>query len=358
MVLIDFLVKNFVLLIMLTGMFMITVFDVYLDKSMIRKLRIVLCLILALVIFDTLETYTGNLETFTYWRIPLSVICYSLRPTIIMMLVFIVSPKITKAIIIPAAANFLISSTAFFTDISFTFEQSTNFFIRGPLGYTPYIITVLYIILIYCVTIRTITTKFSEEGTILLFIALNATLAAIISYFNHDEIVHLTYASDVLLYYMYLYAQYTKRDPLTSVFNRQTFQSDLKKHPKTITGIISADLNDLKYMNDKQGHLSGDAALKTVTRCFCKSASRMDRVYRVGGDEFAIICHMRKPEDMEKLVDDIKSSVNSAGYSVALGLSYGKSVGEMLEEADELMYLDKARFKKELKEKGIVHTRE
>ena len=96
----DFLIENYILLIMLVGMFIITLFDVYLDRSMIYKLRTVLGLILLLVVFDHLETYTGNLEHFTRWRILLSILCYSLRPTIILMLIFIVSPKISKLIAI------------------------------------------------------------------------------------------------------------------------------------------------------------------------------------------------------------------------------------------------------------------
>lgn len=353
----DFLVQNYVLLIMLAGLFLITLFDVYLDKSMIIKLKIVLGLILALTIFDTLEKNAGNLESFTYWRIPLSVICYTLRPTIIMMLVFIVRPKISKAIVIPAVINFLIVSTAFFTDIAFSFDQISNHFYRGPLGYITYIVTVFYILTIYYVTIRVITARFTEEGIVMIFITITATIAVVISFNGYDGVVNLTYASNVLLYYMYLYAQYTKHDPLTSVYNRQTFQSDLKKRYKMITGIISVDLNDLKYMNDNQGHLSGDEALITISRVFCEAATKKERVYRIGGDEFAIICWMRKPDEMEKLVDDIRKSAEKSGYSIAIGLSYGKSVDEMLVEADKLMYVDKARIKKELKAKGIVHIR-
>ena len=68
----DFLIDNYILVVMLVGMFIITLFDVYLDRSMIFKLRTVLGLILLLAIFDHLETYTGNLEHFTRWRIVLS----------------------------------------------------------------------------------------------------------------------------------------------------------------------------------------------------------------------------------------------------------------------------------------------
>ena len=353
----NYLIQNYILIIMLMGMFIITLFDVYLDRSMIIKLRVVILLIFALSVFNDLEKYTGNLDHFTYWRLIFSVICYSLRPTIIMMMIFIVSPKTNKLIAVPAIINAIIASTAFFSDISFSFETEINHFVRGSLGYTPYIITVVYILTLYFITIRTLTTHFSEEGIVILFITLTATVSAFLAFFNYADVVDLTFSTDVLLYYMYLYAQYTKRDPLTSVFNRQTLNSDLKKHPENITGIISIDMNDLKWLNDNQGHIEGDKALKVITDCFCSAVTKKERVYRSGGDEFIIICRKRKEEEIQSLVDRIRTSVTEEGYSCAFGYSNGKSIDEMMKEADELMYKDKARIKEELKEKRIVHTR-
>ena len=353
----DFLIDNYILLVMLVGMFIITLFDVYLDRSMIFKLRTVLGLILLLAIFDHLETYTGNLEHFTRWRIVLSILCYSLRPTIILMLIFIVSPKISKLIAIPAVLNLLICSTAFFTDIAFSFDTAINHFQRGILGYTPYIITVLYILTLYCITIRVLAGRFSEEGIVMLFVTLSATISAVLAFLSHDEVVDLTYTTCILLYYMYLYAQYTKRDPLTSVFNLQTFHSDLKKYPETISGIISIDMNDLKWMNDNKGHQSGDAALIAIAQSFCRVAGKKERVYRIGGDEFVIISRKNSTEEMNKLLDRLKASVDETGYSCAFGLSFNKGPDEMLKESDELMYQDKARIKKELEQQGIIRKR-
>ena len=357
MLIVDFLIENYILLIMLTGMFIITLFDVYLEKSMILKLRSVLGLIFALSVFNHLEKFTGTLQYFTYWRTVFSVICYSLRPIIIMMLIFIISPKISKFIAIPAVLNVLIASTAFFTGIAFTFDKEYNHFLRGPLGYTPYVMTVIYILTLYYITIKTLTARFSEEGIVILFITLTATISAVLAFYQHDEVVDLTYSTDVMLYYIYVYAQYTKRDTLTLVFNRQALDSDLKRSTQSITGIISIDMNDLKWLNDNMGHEAGDKGLKTITSCFCKASSKRESVYRIGGDEFIIVCRNRGEDEIKKLVDEIRTAVSDAGYSCAYGYSFGKSIYEMMKESDELMYQDKKRIKDELKEKGIVYTR-
>ena len=136
----NYLIQNYILIIMLMGMFIITLFDVYLDRSMIIKLRVVIVLIFALSVFNDLETYVGNLDHFTYWRLLFSVICYSLRPTIIMMMIFIVSPKTNKLIAVPAIINAIIASTAFFSDISFSFETEINHFVRGDRSAIPHIL--------------------------------------------------------------------------------------------------------------------------------------------------------------------------------------------------------------------------
>ncbi len=354
---VDFLIKNYILIIMLLGMFIVTLFDVYLERSMIIKLRVVIVLIFALAVFNDLETYVGNLDHFTYWRLLFSVICYSLRPIIILLLIFIVSPKINKLITLPALINIIISSTAFFTDIAFSFATDLNHFVRGPLGYTPYIVTVIYILTLYYITVRKLAARISEEGVIILFIAVTATISAVLAFFEHDEVVDLTFSTDVLLYYMYLYAQYTKRDPLTSVLNRQTLNSDLKMHKRNITGIISIDMNDLKWLNDNLGHQAGDKGLKAIAECFSCIATRNERIYRIGGDEFVIVCRDRSEEEIQKFIDAVRKGVSEAGYSCAFGYSFGKDIDTMMKEADELMYKDKSRIKEELKEKEIIRER-
>lgn len=346
----DFLVNNFVLFAMLAGMLIITISDVYLDRAMIFRLRSVIFLILALVIFDHLEGYTGNLQEFCFCRVPLSIICYSLRPMIIMMLIFIVCPKLTKLAVVPAILNFLVCATALFSDIAFSFEVETNSFKRGILGYTPYIVTVIYIIMLYCITIRAVSSQTSDDGMMILFITFTSTVAAVLAFFSHDEVVNMTYASNVLLYYMYLYSQYAKRDPLTTLFNRQTFYSDIEKNSKTITGMISIDMNGLKWINDNLGHDAGDDALKAIADCFSSATKRKDRAYRLGGDEFVIVCRSHTEDEMKALAEKARALVTNAGYSCAFGLSCGKFIDEMIQESDKLMYSDKARIKSQRKD--------
>ena len=70
-----------------------------------------------------------------------------------------------------------------------------------------------------------------------------------------------------------------------------------------------------------------------------------------------IISRKNSTEEMNKLLDRLKASVDETGYSCAFGLSFNKGPDEMLKESDELMYQDKARIKKELEQQGIIRKR-
>lgn len=84
-------------------------------------------------------------------------------------------------------------------------------------------------------------------------------------------------------------------DPLTRLGNRRAFDEDFHgtcqaalsgQHPFSVALI---DLDGLKQINDAEGHLRGDALIKTFAACLQSALPADARVYRFGGDEFAII---------------------------------------------------------------------
>jgi diguanylate cyclase (GGDEF)-like protein len=84
-------------------------------------------------------------------------------------------------------------------------------------------------------------------------------------------------------------------DPLTGLGNHRAFQEELARQ---VTEAVRAgrplslaiiDLDDLKRLNDTDGHAAGDELLATVGRLVRSSNRASDRSFRVGGDEFAIL---------------------------------------------------------------------
>ncbi|MCB8817901.1 diguanylate cyclase [Desulfosporosinus sp. SRJS8] len=81
-------------------------------------------------------------------------------------------------------------------------------------------------------------------------------------------------------------------DALTDLYNRTYFEEKmrlLEKGDSIPVGIIVCDINGLKLVNDSLGHSAGDKLLRLTASLIKKSFREEDLIYRIGGDEFAII---------------------------------------------------------------------
>lgn len=91
------------------------------------------------------------------------------------------------------------------------------------------------------------------------------------------------------------YLDLALKDPLTSLANRRCFQQvadkefeRARRYGRALT-LILLDMDNLKLVNDEQGHQAGDAALKAIGAALISASRTTDTVARIGGDEFAII---------------------------------------------------------------------
>ncbi len=150
-------------------------------------------------------------------------------------------------------------------------------------------------------------------------------------------------------------------DEMTSLYNRRAYDNDLanirnnKLNPAT--AVIYLDINGLKRVNDSLGHMAGDELIGDTAKLLSEVFSNFGRVYRIGGDEFAVII-ISGQETIDNLIANLKNRllahkgkyVNSiyisAGY--AISLLYPEADIDKLEKiADDQMYQDKERFYKE-----------
>ncbi|MCP4354629.1 MAG: GGDEF domain-containing protein [Proteobacteria bacterium] len=87
----------------------------------------------------------------------------------------------------------------------------------------------------------------------------------------------------------------TNQDSLTYAWNKKKFRQDLDKvieydtRYNRVSGVVFLDLNRFKNINERSGHLAGDLVLQHLTSLLKKSNRLNDEVYRLGGDQFAII---------------------------------------------------------------------
>ena len=145
-------------------------------------------------------------------------------------------------------------------------------------------------------------------------------------------------------------------DSLTGLFNARKFYEDLDKLQKKMLpyALLYLDLNDFKPVNDNYGHKSGDQLLAIVALKMRRCVRGDTGVYRIGGDEFAIVI----PNDMgmeglDNLSLRIKSSLGQRitleNASVHIGTSIGYArcpsdglrYTEVIQKAEAVMYADK-----------------
>ena len=165
---------------------------------------------------------------------------------------------------------------------------------------------------------------------------------------EYSKIFCITIVIAVFIYYVFSILQLSEKDSLTGLLNRQAFYASVNDDVKNINALVSIDMNGLKTINDTQGHAAGDKALEKIAICFLKAVSPKQTVYRIGGDEFVILCRHATEEDVKQLVERIKKNVSKTEYKCAIGYSFHteapESIDEMLKESDIKMYADKSAF--------------
>ena len=139
-------------------------------------------------------------------------------------------------------------------------------------------------------------------------------------------------------------------DMLTGAMNRNAMNARVEALAKAGAeapcrmGVVFADMNGLKNINDNQGHMAGDQMLKNAAMIL-QSTFLGDEIYRVGGDEFLVLLRETSDADMQRKIADIKNkSALFENVSFAAGycmLDRVQDVREAMAEADARMYEDK-----------------
>lgn len=149
-------------------------------------------------------------------------------------------------------------------------------------------------------------------------------------------------------------------DGLTDLYNRAYFEEKTKLLEGTDSapvGIIVCDVNGLKLVNDTLGHSTGDKLLKLTAGLIKKCFRGEDLIFRIGGDEFAVILPKSELAVVEQACQRIRRAVenyNQENEEFPLSLSMGFAVSEktrvdiskVFKEADDGMYREKLHHSK------------
>src|SRR5438105_8538190 len=148
-------------------------------------------------------------------------------------------------------------------------------------------------------------------------------------------------------------------DPLTGLANHrqlvQALESEIKRSRRTAQplAVVLLDLDGLKQINDRHGHLAGSLAIRRVAEALLGSCRATDTAARFGGDEFALVL----PETGEAaawhvargVVDRLATDAEKPNLSISVGVAvypgHGETVEALLNAADVALYETKERRK-------------
>jgi diguanylate cyclase (GGDEF)-like protein len=154
-------------------------------------------------------------------------------------------------------------------------------------------------------------------------------------------------------------------DPLTRLLNRRAFVNRLdgevaraRRYGRSF-GLVIADLDNFKQLNDRYGHAVGDEALVEFAAVLTEALRKPDDAFRIGGDEFALLLAEATEDDTRRVVSRVEAlleQLSRGGRTWAADLSASFGSAACPEDADDAQTLfrlaDEAQY--DAKRNGTV----
>jgi diguanylate cyclase (GGDEF)-like protein len=142
-------------------------------------------------------------------------------------------------------------------------------------------------------------------------------------------------------------------DPLTGLLNRRSFEerASILVSSSQRFGLIMADLDNFKTLNDVYGHSTGDRALRRFAQVLRGTARPEDAVARIGGEEFVVLVPFAGTQEATALAERLRVELASThhgaepAFTVSLGVAEGTDVDDLhnvIAAADRALFSAKA----------------
>ncbi|MBB6215192.1 diguanylate cyclase (GGDEF)-like protein [Anaerosolibacter carboniphilus] len=142
------------------------------------------------------------------------------------------------------------------------------------------------------------------------------------------------------------------KDMMSGLYNRNMWEYMMHNKFTEVQGcfdtLMIIDIDNLKEVNDSEGHAVGDIQIRIVSESIKESIREEDIAFRYGGDEFVILLNGLKNKDIQKLMDRIREKINEKskdhGIHVSMGVSSFDNFSGLMgafQKADNLLYAEK-----------------
>jgi diguanylate cyclase len=141
-------------------------------------------------------------------------------------------------------------------------------------------------------------------------------------------------------------------DPLTGVGNRRAWDRLLDAEEArcqrygSVASLVAIDLDELKRVNDREGHAAGDRLLRRTAQMIDSTRRAADVVARLGGDEFGVLAVECDEPAAKVLADRLRGALEGAGIRASVGHATRQPTGTLAQAwsaADADMYAHKRR---------------
>lgn len=153
-------------------------------------------------------------------------------------------------------------------------------------------------------------------------------------------------------------------DWLTDVYNRRhllemaTIEFNRVGRYGLSLGLLMLDIDHFKSINDEQGHMAGDQALKTVAHAIRSAVRECDLVGRYGGDEFIILAPETDIQGVRSIAERLRSTLKSANLSISVGITmrerHDHSIDDVINRADHLLLNAKRNGRNRIESVSLV----
>ncbi len=234
-----------------------------------------------------------------------------------------------------------------------------NHYARGNLLILPILVCLFYYVLMVTAAIKNSTEYEIENKIAFILIIIMPIVATVLqSLFRNLLLVWNSVALALLLYYIFLRELQFTFDIQTGIKNRAAFEKEMEQYTNNNknAAIVMFDLNYLKRTNDLYGHDAGDNLIFNAANAIKKCFVGIGKTYRIGGDEFCVICgnpHTEQIESTLSRLDDTLVKMNQKRQNkIELAHGYAfydvgedESIYSAFSQADQAMYNHKAKMK-------------